>query len=114
MNSYSQLRINWGDICRNPLVDNIISEPCSSLTTNNGYTLTAEGERVVACLAGGGLLMLIDPTGQALEYAQSLQSTFGCGGNGGGSSYDDNFKSPPKNPPPNALEKFEKFYGHPP
>ena len=62
----SQQGINWGDICRNPVVDAIVSEPCSSLTTSSGYQLTAQGERVVACIAGGGVLMLADPTGQAL------------------------------------------------
>ena len=90
----SQQGINWEDICRNPVVDAIVSEPCSSLTTSSGYQLTAQGKRVVACIAGGGVLMLADPTGQALAYAQSLKSTFGCGGASHDRVYsEDNYQS---------------------
>lgn len=71
--------INWGEICQNPLVDALISEPCNILTTNNGYTLTPEGERVLGCIAGGGILLFIDPTGATLAAAQALGSATGCG-----------------------------------
>ena len=36
--------INWGSICRNPIVDSFITEPCYTLTTPDGYTVTPEGE----------------------------------------------------------------------
>ena len=73
--------INWGEICRNPVVDMLISEPCSTLTTNGGYQLTAEGERVIGCIAGGGALMLVDPTGTTLAAAKALGgSNIKCGG----------------------------------
>ena len=82
--------INWGDICRNPVVDMLISEPCNTLTTNGGYQLTAEGERVIACIAGGGALMLVDPTGQALAAAKLLGSSVRCGGSPHQYSNNDN------------------------
>ena len=44
--------INWLAICRIPAVDIFLSEPCETLTTPDGYTLTAEGERVVRCIGG--------------------------------------------------------------
>ena len=37
-------------MCRNPIVDSLISEPCEILTTPDGYTLTSEGNRVLRCL----------------------------------------------------------------
>ncbi len=89
----SQQGINWGAICRNPFVDKLISEPCATLTTNGGYQLTPQGERALACIAGGGTLLLADPTGQAFNYAQSLKSTFGCGNSGGGSTDRDNSRN---------------------
>jgi hypothetical protein len=75
----SEQGINWGAICRNPFVDKLISEPCDTLTTNGGYQLTPQGERAIACIAGG-FLLLADPTGQAFNYGQKLKSMFGCGG----------------------------------
>jgi hypothetical protein len=35
--------INWGEVCRNPIVDFVIKEPCYTLTTPDGYTLTPWG-----------------------------------------------------------------------
>ena len=32
-------RINWLEICRIPVVDALLSEPCETLTTPDGYTL---------------------------------------------------------------------------
>jgi hypothetical protein len=75
--------INWGEICRNPIVDAVIVEPCSTLTTNGGYTLTFEGERVVKCIAGGAALLIYDPSGQTLAAAQALGPAVGCGSTGG-------------------------------
>ena len=39
-----QNRIIWGAICRNPIVDSFISEPCESLAGPDGFALTPEGE----------------------------------------------------------------------
>lgn len=33
--------INWLDICRIPVVDLLLSEPCETLTTPDGFTLTS-------------------------------------------------------------------------
>jgi hypothetical protein len=73
-----QNRINWGEICRNPLVDTLITEPCDTLTTPDGYTLTPEGERVLRCLAGGAVLGVVKP--EALTAARALGPAVGCGG----------------------------------
>jgi hypothetical protein len=64
--------INWGQLCRNPIVDLLITEPCYTLTTRDGYTLTSEGERVIRCLAAGGVLLLYDPSGNTLTAARAL------------------------------------------
>jgi hypothetical protein len=78
---YQTRDINWGEICRNPIVDAVIVEPCNTLTTPDEYTLTKEGERVLACLVGGGLLLLIDPSGVTLMEAQYIVGeVVGCGG----------------------------------
>ena len=45
-----QNRINWLELCLNPLVDYVITEECSTLTTPDGYKLTSEGKRVLRCL----------------------------------------------------------------
>ena len=45
----------------------MIVEPCESLTTDGGYTLTQEGKRVVACILGAGVLLLTDPTGLYID-----------------------------------------------
>jgi hypothetical protein len=75
--------INWDEICRNPIVDAVVVEPCSTLTTNGGFTLTYEGERVVRCIAGGVVLLVYDPSGQTLAAAQALGPAVGCGTSGG-------------------------------
>ena len=77
-NSNSGIRINWGQVCRNPIFDLLITEPCYTLTTPDGYTLTAEGERVVRCLAAGTILLLYDPTGTRLAAARQLGPAVGC------------------------------------
>jgi len=74
-------RVNWYEICKNPIVDMAISEPCSTLTTHGGYTLTPEGERVLACLTGGAAAIL---AGQPQLLA--LKNEVGCGTNSHGSS----------------------------
>lgn len=67
-------RVNWYEICKNPIVDMAIAEPCSSLTTNGGYTLTPEGERVLACIGGGAAAVL---AGQ--PQLLTLKNQVGCG-----------------------------------
>lgn len=74
--------INWGEICRNPIVDALIVESCSTLTTREGYMLTAEGERVIRCIGGGAVLLILDPSGQTLAAAQALGPAVGCGSGG--------------------------------
>jgi plastocyanin len=71
--------VNWLDICRIPMVDAVIAEPCETLTSPDGYDLTPDGQRVLKCIAGGGLLLLADPSGNALREAQSLGPAVGCG-----------------------------------
>ena len=73
-----QNRINWGEICMNPLVDYVITEPCSTLTSPDGYTLTAEGERVLRCLAGGALVGLLAP--ELLTQIRQLGPAVDCRG----------------------------------
>lgn len=70
--------INWYELCTNPVVDILISEPCSTLTTNGGYTLTPEGERVLACL-GGGALALAQPELMALKSLAPCGSNYSTG-----------------------------------
>ena len=83
----------------------VITEPCSTLTTSDGYSLTAQGKRAIACIAGGGVLLRVDPTGQAFAYAQTLKSMFGCGGNGGGSP-DRDYSSNPVDQLGNPLQQL--------
>jgi hypothetical protein len=77
--SNSVIRINWGVMCRNPIVDPFITEPCYTLTTPDGYTLTAEGKRVVRCLGAGIILLVYDPTGKTLAAARAIGPAVGCG-----------------------------------
>lgn len=76
--SSQQNRINWLEICMNPLVDYVITEPCSTLATPDGYTLTPEGERVLRCLAGGALVGLLAP--EMLIEIKELGPAVNCGG----------------------------------
>ena len=61
----------------NPLVDFVITEPCSTLTALDGYTLTPEGERVLSCLAGGALVGILAP--ELLVEIRELGPAVGCG-----------------------------------
>jgi hypothetical protein len=72
-----QNQINWGAICRNPIVDSVITEPCHTLTTPDGYTLTPEGERVLRCLAGGALVGLLAP--ELLIQIKEIGPAVNCG-----------------------------------
>ena len=54
---YNNNRINWKELCN--MAQGIISESCRDLVKkNNPYELTSEGERVLGCLLGGGVLLL--------------------------------------------------------
>jgi hypothetical protein len=66
--------INWYEICKNPIIDRSIAEPCSTLTTNGGYTLTPEGERVLACIGGGAAAILA-----GIPQLLALKNEVGCG-----------------------------------
>lgn len=71
--------INWYKICINPIVDILITEPCHTLTTNGGYTLTPQGEKVLACLGGGAASL-------AFPEILALKSVSGCGSSSSSSS----------------------------
>lgn len=71
-------RINWYELCTNPIVDILISEPCSTLTKDGGYALTKEGERVLSCL-GGGALALAQPELMALKSLAPCGSNYSTG-----------------------------------
>jgi hypothetical protein len=77
-----QNRINWGAICRNPIVDSYISEPCETLTSPDGFTLTSRGNRVIACLGVGGIATFLAP--EILASIKSLGPAVGCGSSTGG------------------------------
>ena len=52
-------QINWGELCR--MADPLIVEPCNTLTSPDGYTLTEEGNRVfLVCVGLGTATSLID------------------------------------------------------
>jgi hypothetical protein len=71
--------INWLEICKSPMVDAVVVEPCETLTTSGGYGLTAQGERVVGCILGAGVLLYAYPT--AFYTAQELAKKAGlCAG----------------------------------
>jgi hypothetical protein len=72
-----QSSINCLQVCRNPIVDAPIAEPCKTLTTPDGYILAREGTRVVACILGDGVLMAYDPTGVTLAEAQGIAKVTG-------------------------------------
>lgn len=72
--------INWLQVCRNPIVDREIIDSCESLTTPDGYFLTQDGNRVIACILGANVLLAYDPTGVTLGEAQGIAKTTGiCG-----------------------------------
>lgn len=69
-----ELLINWLELCENPLVDALISEPCHTLTTPDGFTLTKEGEKVLGCLGGGTLAILA-----GIPELATMGELVGCG-----------------------------------
>ena len=90
-----QNRINWGAICRNPIVDSFISEPCGTLTSPDGFTLTPEGERVLRCIGGGAVVTLLAP--EVLASIRSLGPAVGCGASPGGQTSGSNPSAPDNN-----------------
>jgi hypothetical protein len=69
-----EAQINWLEICENPLIDAIITEPCHTLTTPDGYFLTEEGDRVLGCLGGGTLAILA-----GVPELAAMGELVGCG-----------------------------------
>jgi hypothetical protein len=65
----------WWKVCND--YDSLISEPCNTLVTPDGYALTIGGVRVLACVVGGAI---------ALVYPELLYYSFLCGqtSSGGG------------------------------
>jgi hypothetical protein len=63
---------NWRQICND--YDMYIIEPCGTLVTPDGYGLTTEGLRVLACFAGGALVLI---------YPQLAAYSYMCGQGGG-------------------------------
>lgn len=84
--AYAQLpnsRINWLEVCKSPMVDAVVSEPCETLTSPDGFTLTAKGQRVIGCFIGAAVLLAYDRTGTTLAAAQSIGKSAGvCEGMG--------------------------------
>jgi hypothetical protein len=76
-------RVNWYEIFKKAIVDSLITEPCNTLTTNGGYTLTPEGERVLACLGGGALALAAPELAPALK---GLKTVSNCGTSSSSSS----------------------------
>lgn len=72
----NKIVINWLKVCKS--LDFFISEPCNTLTSEDGLTPTEEGDKVLRCIAGGGLLLLIDHSGQTFAQAQALGPEVGC------------------------------------
>src|SRR6476620_4036259 len=66
-------KINWFDICKHPLVDTMITEPCDTLTSPDGHTLTPKGEHILGCIGGDTLAVL---TGQ--KELLALKGAVGC------------------------------------
>lgn len=95
--------VNWFKICKNPIVDRLITEPCHTLTTNGGYTLTPEGEKVLACLGGGAVAL-------AIPELMTLKGVSGCGSGsstGSSSSYSNSFSNDQNdNPITNVLNSL--------
>src|SRR4029078_11457056 len=83
-----QQGVNWLEICKNPLVDAFITKPCENLPSPDGYTLTPLGERVLGCMSGGTLAVLI-----AQPELLALRNAVGCGPNSCDSSLSDNIQS---------------------
>lgn len=71
-----QTSINWGAICRNPIVDYFISEPCETLTSPDRFTLTPKGQQVLVCLDVGGIAAYLAP--EVLASIKSLGQAVGC------------------------------------
>lgn len=69
---FLRIGINWRQVCND--FDRSIIEPCGTLVTPDGYGLTAEGVRVLACFAGGALVLV---------YPELLRYSYLCGQGGG-------------------------------
>ena len=97
-----QNRIDWGEICRTPQIDALITEPCEYLITPDGYNLTPEGQRILACTvaegAGSILFPELSPLIKSMGIAVGCDSeTTGLGTSGPASSFPS--KGPPTTQP---------------
>jgi hypothetical protein len=78
-NAQTANRFNWLQICRHPLVDAFIAEPCETLTSPDGYQLTEDGKRVLICLLGGSVAKLYNIPDEEIAL---LAPIAGCAGAG--------------------------------
>lgn len=69
-------RINWGEICRTPQIDALITEPCEYLITPDGYNLTPEGQRILGCVLAKGTGSILFP--ELSPLLESLDAAIGC------------------------------------
>jgi hypothetical protein len=76
MTSFAQARVNWLEICQNPLVDALIMDPCYTMTTPDGYTLTPAGQKALGCIGGGTIAAL---AGVPVDQLVGLGTAVGCG-----------------------------------
>lgn len=71
-----QDRIDWGQICRTPFIDSLITEPCESLITPDGYNLTPEGQRILGCVIAEGAGSVLFP--ELSSLLKSMGTAVGC------------------------------------
>ena len=71
------LSINWSKICSSAFVDNLVVEPCETLTSPNGTELTNSGRKILVCLMLGGLSKSFDISDEQLQL---LLPSSGCTG----------------------------------
>ena len=72
-------RVNWGQLCRNPIVDAAVAEPCETLTTPDGYTSTPEGQKSRKMYCGWRTIIVSRPIRTSSAGAQALGPAVGCG-----------------------------------
>lgn len=76
-NMSSGQRTNWLEVCKSPIIDSVVEQPCETLATPDGYHLSAEGIRVFACILGAHKLMEYDPTGSKTAEVREIANGTG-------------------------------------
>ena len=73
--SFAQLNvgINWLEICNMSVIDALVSQPCASLTSPDGYTLNSVGINVLGCLSAPALSLVV-----GAEIFNQLSDLAGC------------------------------------